>query len=162
MKKQSQRLVPLALLAAGLSTLAFTGCSKEDRADTTDKVKDSYQETKTAVKDTYQDTKAAVVDAWGDVKSFTFEKRDSFSANAKALASKMDSRLSELRANYSEAKASASRKAAMEELKNSESDYQEKLAALGTATADTWDSAKQNVIYSWDKLQAAYDKALAE
>ena len=151
MKKISQRLVPLALFAAGLSTLSFTGCSKADRADTTAQVKDTYKE-----------TKAAVVDAWGDVKSFTFEKRDSFSANAKAMSSKMESKLSELRANYSDAKASASRKAAMEELKNSESDYQDKLAALGTATADTWDSAKQNVVSAWDKLQAAYDKARVE
>jgi hypothetical protein len=151
MKKHTQCLVPLALLAGGLSTLAFTGCSKSDRADTKAQIKDSYKE-----------TKAAVVNAWGDVKSFTFEKRDSFSANAKALSSKMESKLSELRASYSEAKASASRKAAMEELKNSESDYNEKLAALGTATADTWDSAKQNVISAWDKLQAAYDKARAE
>ena len=151
MKKHNQRLVSLALLAVGLSTLSFTGCSKADRADATAQVKDTYKE-----------TKAAVVDAWGDVKSFTFEKRDSFSANAKALSSKMDAKLSELRASYSEAKASASRKAAMEELKNSESDYNEKLAALGSATADTWDSAKQNVISAWDKLQAAYDKARAE
>ena len=162
MKKHSQRLASLALLAAGLSTLAFTGCSKEDRVDTKAQVKDTYQDTKAAVKDTYQDAKAAAVVAWGDVKSFTFEKRDSFSANAKAMSSKMESKLSELRANYSDAKASASRKAAMEELKNSESDYQEKLAALGTATADTWDSAKQNVIAAWDKLQAAYDKARVE
>lgn len=151
MKKNSQRLASLGLLAAGLSTLAFTGCSKNDRADTT-----------AQVKDTYQYTKAAAVDAWGDVKSFTFEKRDNFSANAKAMSSKMESKLSELRANYSDAKASASRKAAMEELKNSESDYNEKLAALGTATADTWDSAKQNVISAWDKLQVAYDKARVE
>jgi hypothetical protein len=151
MKKHTQGLVPLALLAAGLSTLTFTGCAKSDRADTKAQIKDSYKE-----------TKAAVVNSWGDVKSFTFEKRDSFSANAKALSSKMESKLSELRASYSEAKASASRKAAMEELKNSESDYNEKLAALSTATADTWDSAKQNVISAWDKLQAAYDKARAE
>ncbi len=151
MKKYIRRLVSLALLTASLSTLTLTGCSKSDRADTKAQIKDSYKE-----------TKAAVIDAWGDVKSFTFEKRDSFSANAKALSSKMESKLSELRASYSEAKASASRKAAMEELQNSESDYNEKLAALGTATANTWDSAKQNVIAAWDKLQAAYDKARAE
>jgi hypothetical protein len=151
MKKHSQRLASLALIAAGLSALSFTGCSKEDRTDT-----------KSAVKNTYQDSKAAVVEAWGDVQSFTFEKRDSFSANAKAMSSKMESKLSELRANYADAKASASRKATMEELKNSESDYQEKLAALSTASADTWDSAKLNVISAWDKLQAAYDKARVE
>ena len=69
--------------------------------------------------------------------------------------------MSELRANYSDATASASRKAAMAELKDSEADYKAKLDALGTATADTWDSAKQNVIASWDKLQASYFKAKA-
>ena len=151
MKKHTHCLVSLALLAVGLSTLPFTGCSKSDRADTKAQIKESYKE-----------TKAAVVDAWGDVKSFTYEKRDSFSANVKALSSTMESKLIELRATYSEAKASASRKATMEALKNSESDFNEKIAALGTATADTWDSAKQNVISAWDKLQSAYDKARAE
>jgi hypothetical protein len=96
------------------------------------------------------------------VKSFTFEKRDDFRANAKALSSKMDVQMSELRTNYSEAKASNSRKAAMAEIKDSETSYKEKVEALGTATADTWDSAKQNVILAWDRLQASYDKARAE
>jgi len=147
----SARLIPVALLAAGLSALVFTGCSKQES---------STAETK--VKEAYQDTKSAVANAWNDVKSYTFEKRSDFSASAKAMTSKMDAQVSELRANYSEAKASDSRKAAMAELKDSEADYQEKVAALGTATADTWDSAKQNVIASWDKLQAKYDKAKAD
>jgi hypothetical protein len=50
----------------------------------------------------------------------------------------------------------------MEELKNAEADYKEKLKALGNATADTWESAKQNVILAWRRLQAAYYKARAE
>jgi hypothetical protein len=74
----------------------------------------------------------------------------------------MDAQMSELHANYSEAKASASRKAAMAEIKDSEAAYKEKLGALGTATADTWDSAKQNVISAWDHLQASYYKARAD
>ncbi|MDB6114168.1 MAG: hypothetical protein JWQ83_1120 [Lacunisphaera sp.] len=133
------------------ATLAFTGCSKQDRADASAKTKDVYQ-----------DTKAAVADAWGDVKSYTFEKRDDFSKNAKAMSARMDAQVSELRANYSDAKASASRKAAMEELKNDEADYKQKLDALGHATAATWDSARQNVVASWDKLQASYYKARAD
>ena len=147
----SARLFPVALLVAGLSTLAFTGCSKEENKDTG-----------ATIKEAYQDSKTAVVNAWNDVKSYTFEKRSDFSASAKALTAKMDSQISELRANYSDAKASASRKAAMAELKDSEADYKAKLDALGTATADTWDSAKQNVISSWDKLQASYYKAKPE
>ena len=62
----------------------------------------------------------------------------------------------------SDAKASASRKAAMEELKKSEADYKTKVSALGDATEATWDSAKQNAIASWDRLQAAYYKARAD
>jgi hypothetical protein len=50
----------------------------------------------------------------------------------------------------------------MEELKNAEADYKEKLKALGNATADTWDVAKKNVMLAWDRLQAAYYKARAD
>lgn len=114
------------------------------------------------MKDAYNDSKTAMSDAWDNFKDYTFEKRDDFTANARAMSSKMDAKLSELRANYSEAKASASRKAAMQELKDSEADYQDKVDALGRATADTWDSAKQNVIHAWDRLEAAYDKARAD
>ena len=147
----SARYLSVALLVASLSALAFTGCSKKERSDTG-----------ATIKEAYQDSKKAVANAWDDVKSYTFEKRSDFSASAKAMTAKMDSQLSELHANYSEAKASASRKAAMAELKDSEADYKEKLSALGSATADTWDSAKQNVIASWDKLQASYYKAKAD
>ena len=148
MKNHSLPFLAATVLAA---TLAFTGCNKQDRADASAKTQDAYQ-----------DTKAAVVDAWGDVKSYTFEKRDDFSKNAKAMSAKMDAQISEVRANYSDAKASASRKAAMAQLKNDEGDYKEKLDALGHATAATWDSAKANVVASWDKLQASYYKARAD
>jgi len=147
-KIPSARYLAVALLAASLSPFVFTGCSKEESKDTG-----------ATIKEAYQDSKTAVANAWDSVKSYTFEKRSDFSAGAKALTAKMDSQISELRANYSDAKASASRKAAMAELKDSEADYKAKLDALGTATADTWDSAKQNVISSWDKLQASYYKA---
>jgi hypothetical protein len=149
-KLHSARTMPVALLAIGLSALAFAGCSKHDRNEAGDKVKEAYD-----------DSKAAVANAWDNVKSYSFDKKNDFTANAKAVSSKMDSQVSELRANYSEANASASRKAAMAELKDSEADYKAKLDALGNATADTWDSAKQNVIASWDKLQASYYKARA-
>jgi hypothetical protein len=46
--------------------------------------------------------------AWDRVKDYSFEKRDDFTANAKAASAKMDVHLSEVRANFSEAKASSS------------------------------------------------------
>ena len=145
------RLIPTALVSASLAALVLTGCNKSDRAAA-----------KADVKEAYQDSKDAMANGWDKVKSFSFDKRDDFSANAKALSAKMDAELSTLRANYSEAKASASRKAAMEELKNSEADYKDKVSALGHATADTWDAAKQNVISAWEHLEASCKKARAD
>jgi hypothetical protein len=99
---------------------------------------------------------------WDKLKSATFDKRGDVEAQGKALAAEMEAQASKLRANYAEAKASMSRKTAMEELKNAEADYKQKLSALGAASADTWDSAKNNTIAAWDRLEAAYRKALVE
>ena len=139
------------LAATGAALLALAGCNKHDRAEATAKVQAAARQ-----------TEAALTGAWNDVKNFTFEKRDVFNAKAKSLSAQADVQVSELRANYSEAKASASRRAAMEELKNSEADYKAKLDALGHASADTWDEAKNNVILAWDKLQASYRKAKSD
>lgn len=149
--KLISRFAVLAAVSAGLVVATLTGCSKKTRSDAGNTVEGAYN-----------DTKNAMSNAWDSVKSFSFDKRDDFVSSAKSLSAKMDAQVSEMHANYSDAKASASRKAAMEELKNSEADYKEKVAALGNATAATWDSAKQNVIASWDRLQASYYKARAD
>ena len=137
-------------MASALVALGLFGCSKHDQAQTS-----------ATAKEAYADTKTAVSNAWDKAKAFTFDQRDDFTANAKALSAKMEAQLSEVRADYSDAKASAARKAAMAELKSSEADYKEKLNSLGGATSATWDSAKQNTIAAWDRLQAAYYKAKA-
>ena len=151
MKTTAVRTLFIAVITTGLSTFGITGCNKSDRADVSAKTSEIMA-----------DTKEAIGHGWDNVKSFTFEKRDDFRAHAKAMTSKMDAQMSELHANYSEAKASASRKAAMAEIKDADAAYKGKIEALGTATADTWDSAKQNVISAWDHLQASYYKARAD
>lgn len=151
MKLPSLRPIPFAVLSLGIVTALSAGCSKKTRDDAG-----------AAAQGAYNDTKAAMTNAWDSVKSYSFDKRDDFNAGAKALSARMEAQLSEVRADYSDAKASASRKAAMAELKSAEADYKEKLAALGNATAATWESAKQNVIAAWDRVQAAYYKARAQ
>lgn len=146
----SSRFTATAIISAGL-LLGFAGCSKPERTGLADKAKDAYS-----------DSVASLGRAWDNVKAYSFEKRDDFRASAKSLSATMDAKIQEVRTNYSEAKASASRKAAMNELKDSETNYKAKLDALGQATADTWDSAKQNVIAAWDRLEASYHKARAE
>lgn len=142
------------LLAGGAVAVALVflaACSKQEQ-----------KTTGATIKEGYEDSKAAMARAWDNVKDYSFDKRDAFQADAKALGAKMDVQVSEVRASYSDAKASASRQAAMAELKDSEADYKAKTAALGDATAATWDSAKKNAMLSWDKLQAAYYKARAD
>lgn len=150
-----------SLLVIGLAGLALTGCSERKRDDLTEKTKDAYQDTKAAVKEIAQDTKTAVVQGWGDLKAYTFEKRSDFTLHLKAQQADLEAGISKLRAEYSEANASASRKAAMNELKDSEANYKAKLAALGNATADTWTAARDDVAAAWDSLQASYAKARA-
>ena len=147
----SRRIFSSSIVAAAALVAGVAGCSKQDRA-----------EANATAKEAYSDTKAAMSKGWDNVKSFTYDRRDEFNTNAKAMSAQLDAQLSELRADYSEAKASASRKAAMAELKDSEADYKQKVDALGNATASTWDSAKQNVIAAWDRVQAAYLKARAD
>jgi hypothetical protein len=149
------------LLIAGLAGLVLTGCSERKRDDLTEKTKDAYQDTKAAVKEIAQDTKAAVVAGWGDFKAYTFEKRSDFTLALKARQADLEAGISKLRAEYSEANASASRKAAMNELKDSEANYKAKLAAVGNATADTWTAARDDVAAAWDNLQASYARARA-
>lgn len=140
----------ITLLVTGLALLTLAACSKSKREDIADKTKDVYQ-----------DTKAAVVEGWGNLKDYTFEKRSDFTLKLKARQADFEAGVSKLRAEYSEATASASRKAAMNELKDSEANYKEKLAAMGNATADTWDAARDNVAAAWDRVQASYAKARA-
>ncbi len=151
MKTPHSRFTVAASLAAGLLVLALNGCNKQERDTASANAKEMYA-----------DSKAAMAKAWDKVKTTTFDKRDQFEATGKALAAQMEAQASKLRADYSDAKASASRKAAMQELKNSEADYKAKLEALGSASAATWDSAKNNVIAAWDRLEASYHKARAD
>jgi hypothetical protein len=139
------------LTSALLLGLLAAGCTKDERATASANAKEMVA-----------DSKAAMAKAWDNVKSYSFDKKDDVAATGKALAAQMEAQASKLRADYSDAKASASRKAAMEELKNSQADYKAKLDALGNASAATWDSAKNNTIAAWNRLEAAYYKARAE
>ncbi len=144
--------IPAVFLLLAASALAtFTACSKQERAQASDKAADAYDSAKTAT-----------ANAWDSVKNSTYDSRDAFNKELKALNSKFDANVAELRANYNEAQASASRKAAMDELKSADADFKEKMSAVGKATGDTWESVRSSTVASWDRLEAAYQKARAE
>lgn len=138
-------------IAIALGSIALIGCSERSRdkaADTADSM--------------YHDTKAAVSDSWDGIKDYTYEKKSDFVDRSKAVSADLEAKVSKLQAEYAESKASASRKAAMEELKDADADFKDKMSALGDASADTWSSAKADVIHAWDRVEAAYKKAVAD
>jgi hypothetical protein len=141
------KLIPSAL---ALAILSLAACSQPEREQTSDQVRQAYEETKDAFSDT-----------WTDVKDYTYEKRDDFRDRSAALTAKFDAEVSELQAKQASAQASASRQAAMQELRDARANLSEKTAALGNATSDTWTSAKAEVVAAWDRAVAAYREAQA-
>jgi hypothetical protein len=148
--KTTRKTLIASLMLAGIALVAV-GCSKTGGEKAADKVGEAYEKTKTAV-----------ANSWSDLKDFTYDKSSDFQDRAKAMASDMDAKFEKLKADTADAKASASRSAAWEEVKNNRADLSEKVDALGDATADTWASAKANVIAAANKLEASYDKLKAD
>lgn len=143
-----------SLLTSGLVLVAALGlaaCSDRDRSNLRSDTSNAIDKAKTSMSE-----------AWSDVKNYTFEKKDDFVASTRAMTSKMDAEISELQARYAAAKADASRSGAMDELRNARAAFNDKMSALGRATADTWNQAKQESVAAWDRLEAAYHKARAD
>jgi hypothetical protein len=159
-KHAPSALLNLTVALAG-TALIGAGCSKADRADATSTLKEAAHDTKVATQEVAHDAGVAITDAWEGVRNYAFDKRSDFSKQATAVGARMEAQVSALRTEQSEAQASESRGAAMDELRDSQADFNDKLAALGTATADTWDAARNNVILAWDRLDAKYQVARA-
>ena len=139
------------LITLSALTALSVGCSKQERETAADKVEHAYQT-----------STAAVAEAWGDLKDYTFDKSAEFQRRAEAVSSDLDAKIAKLKADYKSEQASASRQAAMERISSAQATLSEKLAALGNATAATWDSAKAEVVAATKKLEAAYDDAVAD
>jgi len=142
-----------SLLTAGLAiaALGLAACSDRDRA-----------EIKSDTSQAVDRAQAAMSNAWADVKDFSYDKKEDFVASSKAMTAKLDAEISELRAKYAGAKADASREAAWNDLTSARADFDQKMSALGRASADTWEQAKRETIAAWDRVEAAYKKARAD
>ncbi len=116
------------------------GCSKPDEATV------AVDQTKTDTKAVADNVGKTAADTWSSVKDFGFEKRTEFSAGIGRMAGQLDDKerdsKSASKADYDAARA----------------DLQSKLDDLNSATAATWNDAKQKTSDSWERLQAAYAK----
>ena len=74
------------------------------------------------------------------------------------MHSEFAAQLREYQAAHPEANASDSQKAAMQEVMSAEADFKSKLDAVSTASADTWNTARDSVTDAWERLQAAFGR----
>jgi Skp family chaperone for outer membrane proteins len=152
-----------------ITSVALTGCGRQDTARSTadsDAASGTEPYVSTGTRASTSAANASSVQpaspAWGELRSYSYERRGEFNSSLNAMNARVEAEVSELRANQSEANASASRRAALEEVQSAKSDFDEKSAALARASQDSWDQARDEAAAAWDRLQAAIARARSE
>ena len=133
---------------AGAAMVLAAGCSRQDRRSVSEQAGDAYQRAVNSLDRT-----------WDKVKSSTYDQRHELVGELKSASARTDAQIDTLQADYAQGRANASGRAALQDLKEADADYHSKLDALSHASADGWDAAKEQAIASWDRLEAAYDRA---
>jgi uncharacterized phage infection (PIP) family protein YhgE len=150
MNTQRSLLLLLATMSPALLVLS-SGCSKSD----TDQAKASAN-------NAIADVKATASQTWESVKDFTYEQRANFSSAVDKMSADLDQKTAELKAKngtLSDA-AAKDRDAALKDYDNARADLKADLIALDNSTADTWADAKAKVADAWQRVKAAYDRAM--
>jgi hypothetical protein len=155
--KTNRSLLLIVAIIAPAALLGTSGCSKSDNS----KTQEAVQDVKDTTKDVAADVKTAAVNTWDSIKDFTFDRRSDFSAGMDRMAKNLDSKVATLKSNASTAPDAAAKDkaAAIKDYDEARADLKAKLSDLDNATADGWADAKAKVEASWDKVQAAYNKA---
>lgn len=100
-------------------------------------------------------------DTWNSVKDFTIEQKDKAVADGQSAMDKFDAQMDQMDAEAS--KDSAEMSAGWEDTKTKLAELrdnaQAKLDQMGNATADSWESVKQEFGDAVQKLEDAYNKA---
>jgi hypothetical protein len=138
MKMKSFQSLSIVLASVGL--MIFAGCSNEKSGDVSARTGDPQ-------------TPGSRQDA---LTSFGFERRDEFAVQFKAMHSEFAAQLREYQA--ANPKASDGQNSAMSEVLSAEADFKNKLDAVSTADANSWNTARDNVTAAWERLQAAFGR----
>jgi hypothetical protein len=141
MRTKSIHSIPILLVIAAM----LGGCAGEKPAGVTERSGDPQ-------------SPAALKDA---LTSYNFERRSEFTSQFNAMYSEFTAQLREYEAKNPPANATGETKAAVAEVKSAETDFKSKLDALATADAGSWNTARDNVVASWERLQAAFGRVHA-
>jgi hypothetical protein len=172
-------LLPRTLLVAGLA-FTLTACTRSEQETVRQNTRETAQDARASANRAADNTRDAmdraadntrdamnragnaIENGWNDFKDASFDRRNEFTQHAQSMKSRTEAQIAEIRSEASEANASASRKAAWEQVKSDQATFDQKMNALGRASKDTWNSAKNEAIEAWEKLEASIRKARAD
>lgn len=153
----------VSLLAA--AAIVLSGCGRQDTARKSGE--SSAQPagsaagsgTRASTSATNAASTSPATESWTELRTYSYDRRGEFNSSLNAMSARVDAEISSMKADASGAKASQSRQDAMKEVESAKSDFDGKAAALGRASKDTWDQARDELAAAWDRLQAALQKA---
>lgn len=94
-----------------------------------------------------------------ELKSAPFEKRDDFTTSIKEAAAQIDQRISDLQAAQAGRTPGEALTRAREDLKAARADLDDRISALTHATAETWNTVRDQTLGSLLRVHEAYRKA---
>ena len=153
MKTKSTHAITVAITS--LALLVSAGCTREKSGDVSDRAGNPQSPASSAS----SDVPAMPPAVHDSLTSYPFEKREEFARQFNAMQAEFEAKMTELKQGYNASKAGDAGRAAMEALTTAESDFKKKISALGSATTDTWETARNNVTEAWTRLQATYERA---
>jgi hypothetical protein len=144
----------LILTVLGFAAILQPACSKNDSTS------QAVESTKTAAKDIATAVKDTAVDTWDNIKDYTYEKRADFAEHIDRMAAKRDAEVAELNAKVTGLPdtAAKARDQANKDFADARAYLKTQTEHVRTATADTWDDAKEKTAEAWKRVQAAYEK----
>lgn len=149
MKTSSTLIKTTTVLTLGAIVL-FSACSKtRDASSTTSSTASTPPADTSAPAATASSATAGTtgVDTWDSVKNFSYDQRSDFIAKTSAYTAELD------------AKAGAAKGDAKNRLAQARDDLRNAASELNSATAQTWDTAKERVGRAWQQAESAYRNA---
>jgi phage shock protein A len=92
-----------------------------------------------------------------DLRSAPYEQREEFIRAVNDAVARLDARIAELNARQAGLPPSEGRARAQEDLKLARTDLESRIGALATASAETWDSVRDQALSALSRAQAAYE-----
>lgn len=90
-----------------------------------------------------------------DLRSAPYEQREEFITAVNDAVTRLDARIAEANARHSGQPGSEARARAQEDLKSARADLDAKISAFATASAETWNSVRDQALSALSRVQAA-------